>query len=192
MSGDIWEGWEASEEREDEERRTLPQQVYSRMEKDMSGLPEGVEGIVWIDRSTPPENGLDEVSGGTVITTPSGRRVIVGIHPDVERTPEEMREIGEAADRTIDEAEKQQEYVAAVQSWMSSLVGIVGKAMSGEDPHTLWKVASMLYEYQQAVAHVQEKGYGPQEWTLKRILELIPNASDLVETEYLDGDTEHD
>ena len=177
MSGDVWEGWEASEEREEEERsqgRFLPSNDEM--------MPEDVEGTIWFQKE-PPEGGLATVAGGLTVVTPKGRKVIVGVHPDSVSSQEEREAIAAKADEIMDDIEKQQEHMAHVHSWMGHLIGAVGKAMSGEDASLLWKVASMLYDYEKAVKMAEGKGYSPRQWDLKSLLDLLPNFDELEEIE---------
>lgn len=181
MSGNDWEGWEASEERrEDEEKlgRFLP--TNDEM------VPEGADGVVWFFPQ-PPEGGLASVAGGVRVSTPKGRNVIVGVHPDTASTPEELEALGVRADEIMDDVEEQQEYIEHVRSWISILMGAAGRAMSGEDDETLWKIGVMLYDYEQSVRHAEGKGYSSKQWTLKSLLDMLPHFDDLEEIEH-EGD----
>lgn len=184
MNGDKWEGWEASEERREQEEREGNLLGYS--EKDLE-VPEGTQGVVWFSPQ-PPQGGLRSVGGGVTVTTHKGRTVVVGVHPDTVTTPEQMEDLRERADRILDDVEAQQEYMERIQSWMSTLIGTVGKAMSGEDPDTLWKMATLLYDYEQACKLAEGKGYLPQQWNLKTLLEMLPDFANLDEIEHEEGE----
>jgi hypothetical protein len=149
-----WEGWEAHEERTEKE-------------------VDYVEGVLWFRE--PPEEGLDAVGGGTEITTPKGRKVTVGVPPG-EVTLEGRVVLGRIADGIIDNVEERMAGSDTVEQmqWVNTIAHAMRAYVSGEDQQLIWKVATILLDYERAVKKAEEKGYITQEWTLRELIDLLP------------------
>jgi hypothetical protein len=149
-----WEGWEGSEERREEEY-------------------EEALGVIWVGE--PPEEGLDAVGGGIVVTTPKGRKIIVGMRPG-ELSEEGHLIMGRAADNIMDEIQEKMEGTDSeeIKSWVGAILFAVKEYMSGENPELLWKMGSVFLDYERSVHLAEEKGYRPDNWTMAKLIGQLP------------------
>lgn len=154
-----WEGWEGSIEAEERD------------------LPEGVEGVMWFD--TVPAEGLAAVDGGIEVITPSGRRVILGIRPGTVSN-DQLISLGLAADKVLENIDNLRENsdIEDRGAWGKVLIDAVIGFKQGTDKETLWKLTAIMLDYERCIHKSEEKGYNPEKWTLREVIDLVPVNDD--------------
>lgn len=167
-------GWEASEEAQEEENAA---KVAAFEDAEVA-----FDGVIFSEE--PGEDGT-EIRGpdgerGTWITTPKGHKVVVGVAPE-DLTPEIVAKLGEVADTIREEMEGQvrqqvendPEFQERIE-WFNSVVASVKDFLSGTDRETIWKVVTILRDYELAARAAWAKGYLEPQWTLEQLVDLLP------------------
>lgn len=169
--GNMWEGWEASEERLEEMARSG---LFMQGEEDDDHV-----GVLWM--GPPHPQGLAGVQGGIPLTTPKGRKIKIGLPPGM-LSEQGLQMVAAVADRIadqIDEAEKNPDHHNRV-SWLHTVRKAVHRFDEGEDPESLWKIASILHDFEMISEQMEEKGYPVMEEGLEVVLTSLPDLETLL------------